>query len=79
MGKEGEDKSPKVEPVDLDYYFSSSNGPGAVITPIKLRGASNYDEWAKVVRRSITLKFKFGFVDGTIEVPSTDANKKKLW
>ncbi|XP_010693175.1 uncharacterized protein LOC104906157 [Beta vulgaris subsp. vulgaris] len=24
-------------------------------------------------------KFKFGFVDGTIEEPSTYANKKKLW
>ncbi|XP_048501504.1 uncharacterized protein LOC125497847 [Beta vulgaris subsp. vulgaris] len=24
-------------------------------------------------------KFKFGFVDGTIEEPSTNTNKKKLW
>ncbi|XP_056687821.1 NAC domain-containing protein 45-like [Spinacia oleracea] len=33
--------------VDLDYYLGSGDGPGIVITPVKLRGASNYDEWAK--------------------------------
>lgn len=79
MGKDGDDSNSKVDPIDLDYYLSSSDGPGAVITPVKLRGASNYDEWAKAMRRSMISKFKFGFVDGTIAEPSNDANKLKLW
>lgn len=53
MGKDGDDTPTKVEPVDLDYHLSSSDGPGAVITQVKLHGTSNYDEWAKAVKCSM--------------------------
>ncbi|XP_056689207.1 uncharacterized protein [Spinacia oleracea] len=76
-----EEAPPKViaAAVDLDYYLGSGDGPGIVITPVKLRGASNYDEWAKAVRRSIISKFKFGFLDGSVKEPVTDATKMKHW
>lgn len=65
--------------VDLDYYLGSSDGPGVVITPVKLRGTVNYDEWAKALRRSMISKFKFGFLDGSIKEPSKDETKFKHW
>ncbi|XP_021859862.2 uncharacterized protein [Spinacia oleracea] len=72
MGKDGDE-------VDLDYYLGSSDGPGVVITPVRLRGTANYDEWAKAVRRSMISKFKFGFLDGSIKEPTTDTTKMKHW
>lgn len=48
--------------IDLDYHLGSGDGPGIVITPIKLRGAVNYDEWAKAIRRSMISKFKYGLL-----------------
>ena len=63
-------------PVDLEYYLGSSDHPGIVITPIKLKGAVNYDEYAKAVRRSLIAKWKFGFVDGSIKEPSTESQRK---
>lgn len=68
---------PPPPPVDLDYHLGSSDHPGVVITPVKLKGP-NYDEWAKAVRRSMIAKFKFGFLDGSILEP-TDTLKKKHW
>lgn len=74
-----DDQSHPPPSVDLDYYLGSGDGPGIVITPVKLRGASNYDEWAKAVRRSLVSKFKFGFIDGSIKEPTTDNVKMKHW
>ncbi|XP_021859681.2 uncharacterized protein [Spinacia oleracea] len=76
-----EGSPPAKEPprVDLDYYLGSGDGPCIIITPVKLRGSVNYDEWAKAVRRSMISKFKFGFVDGSVTEPSTDSNKMKHW
>ena len=80
MGDDGVPPPEKVNlPIDLDYHLGSGDGPGIVITPVKLRGLVNYNEWAKVVRRSMISKFKFGFVDGSVTEPSTDANKMKHW
>ncbi|XP_021761728.1 uncharacterized protein LOC110726556 [Chenopodium quinoa] len=64
-------------PVDLTYYLGSSDAPGNLITPIQLRG-ENYDEWAQAIRRSLMAKRKFGFVDGSIKMP-TDEKKLEDW
>ncbi|XP_056697354.1 uncharacterized protein [Spinacia oleracea] len=74
-----DDQSSSDQSVDLDYYLGSGDGPGIVITPVKLRGASNYDEWAKAVRRSLVSKFKFGFIDGSITEPTSYKTKMKHW
>ena len=75
----GDDAPPPPPPsVDLEYHLGSSDHPGIVITPIKLKG-SNYDEWAKAVRRALIAKWKFGFVDGSITEPTKDPIKYKHW
>lgn len=64
-GKMIEYDTQKKNPV---YHLGSSDGPGIIITPIVLKG-TNYDEWARAMRRSLIAKRKFGFVDGTIKQP----------
>lgn len=76
----GKDDNVSTKPtVDEEYYIGSSDNPGVVITPVQLRGAINYDEWAKVVIRPLISKWKFGFVDGSIAEPTTDTKKMKHW
>ncbi|XP_026410687.1 uncharacterized protein LOC113305914 [Papaver somniferum] len=73
-GKQPEHDSSKKNPV---YHLGSSDGPGILITPIVLR-ETNYDEWARSIRRSLIAKRKFGFVDGTIKEP-TDPEQLEEW
>ncbi|CAO2841133.1 unnamed protein product [Amaranthus hypochondriacus] len=77
MAKEDEYSSSQPT-MDLEYHLGSSDHPGIVITPVKLKGP-NYDEWAKAVRRALIAKWKFGFVDGTITEPSMGSSKHKHW
>lgn len=79
MGKD--DEEPKSKPddaLDKAYYLGSSDAPGNIITPIKIRGSKNYDEWAASVRRALISKRKFGFVEGKIPEP-TDPNRLADW
>lgn len=72
MGK-GDDDESKSKPGDeltKAYYLGSSNGPGNLITPIKLRGSKNYDEWETSEPRALISKRKFGFIDGKITEPT---------
>ncbi|XP_026445322.1 uncharacterized protein LOC113345883 [Papaver somniferum] len=76
-GTKGKDivyDSPKKNPV---YHLGSSDGPGILITLIALKG-TNYDEWARAIRRSLIAKRKFGFVDGTIKQPE-DPDQLEEW
>ncbi|XP_026400357.1 uncharacterized protein LOC113296259 [Papaver somniferum] len=59
------------------YHLGSSDGPGTIITPIVMRG-SNYDEWARAIRRSLIAKRKYGFIDGTIKRPE-DPDQLEEW
>lgn len=54
------------------YFLGSHDGPGILITPVKLRG-ENYDEWSRSVRMSLKSRRKFGFCDGTITKPTSQA------
>ncbi|XP_026432474.1 uncharacterized protein LOC113329865 [Papaver somniferum] len=76
-GTKGKDivyDSPKK---NLVYHLGSSGGLGILITPIALKG-TNYDEWARAIKRSLIAKRKFGFVDGTIKQPE-DPDQLDEW
>ncbi|XP_026384901.1 uncharacterized protein LOC113280497 [Papaver somniferum] len=73
-GKQPEHDLPKKNPV---YHLGSSDGHGILITLISLKG-TNYDEWARAIRRSLIAKRKFGFVDGTIKEP-TNPEQLEEW
>lgn len=67
-----DDKEPKSKSGDelpKAYYPGSSDAPGNIIMPIKLRGSKSYDEWAASVRLALMSKRKFGFVEGKIKEP----------
>ena len=72
----------KISDVDLihPYYIHHSDKPGYSLIPIKLNGA-NYQFWSKSLMHALFGKKKIGFIDGTIEKPSQDANSTKfeLW
>lgn len=52
------------------FYLHPSDGPGNLITTVQLRG-ENYEDWSKHVRNALRTKRKLGFIDGTLEKPST--------
>ncbi|XP_026384313.1 uncharacterized protein LOC113279882 [Papaver somniferum] len=81
---EGETESSKGKNIECDmqkknpvYHLGSSDGPGIIITPIFLKG-TNYEEWARAIRRSLIAKRKFGFIDGTITKPE-DSDQLEEW
>ncbi|XP_022934547.1 uncharacterized protein LOC111441691 [Cucurbita moschata] len=62
------------------YYIHHSDQPGYSLVPIKLNG-TNYQSRSKSVMHALIAKKKIGFIDGTIEEPSQDANsiEFELW
>ncbi|KAJ8620514.1 hypothetical protein MRB53_029043 [Persea americana] len=62
------------------YYIHHSDQPGYSLVPIKLNG-TNYQSWSKSVMHALIAKKKIGFINGTIEEPSQDANPEEfeLW
>ncbi|KAK9678211.1 hypothetical protein RND81_11G196400 [Saponaria officinalis] len=69
------------EPSTVDpmspYYLGGQDGPGAIITHVKLR-SDNYEEWSRSLRMSLKSRRKFGFCDGTITKP-TDKSALENW
>ena len=72
----------KISDVDLThhYYNDHSDHPLYSLVPIKLNG-TNYQSWCQLVLHDLIAKRKIGFIDGTIEEPSQDANSTEfeLW
>lgn len=56
---------------DPSFILHPSDNPGALITPVVLRG-DNYSEWATEIWNSLQAKQKIGFIDGTIQKPSSN-------
>lgn len=80
MGKEDEETPTETTSIEKAFYLGSSDGPGNIITPVKLKGNENYDEWARLVKRALMSKRKFGFIDGRIvEPPETEPEKLEDW
>ena len=53
------------------YNLHSSDNPGALITPVLLRG-DNYSKWAVELWNSLQAKQKIGFLDGSVLKPTTN-------
>ncbi|KAL9229930.1 hypothetical protein vseg_005343 [Gypsophila vaccaria] len=69
---------PKTHVTKLTYVLSQTNGPGAKITHVTLKG-SNYEEWAKGFRVGLGAKRKLGFIDGKLKRPADDSEDLEDW
>ncbi|XP_021753829.1 uncharacterized protein LOC110719238 [Chenopodium quinoa] len=70
-------KGPRYEPFSA-YYLHPSEGTGAVISPIMLKG-DNYEEWSRSLRNNLRAKNKLGFIDGTIKVSDAKSPDFDQW
>lgn len=69
-----ETKRRTISPYDL----SSSDNPGSVISQPLLKGP-NYTEWSTNIRMALKARKMFGFVDGSIPQPGSDAPDLDDW
>ncbi|KAK2390516.1 putative mitochondrial protein [Trifolium repens] len=68
---------PSNDPSDV-YYIHASDGPNTIsVKPVL--NYSNYQVWARSMRRALGGKNKFEFVDGSIEVPTEFDPNFKAW
>jgi len=64
--------------IDSVFYVHPSEGPNSVtVTPL-LTG-SNYLAWSRSMKHALGTKNKFGFVDGSIPIPSSDDLNRSSW
>jgi len=59
------------------YYNHHFDQPGYSLVPINLN-ETNYQSGCKSVMHPLIAKKKIGFIDGTIEEPSQDANSTEF-
>lgn len=67
-----------VKPGDSPYTLYSSDNPGAKITQVMLNG-DNYNLWANEMVNALQAKRKIGFINGTVEKPSSDGPDYESW
>ncbi|XP_073059697.1 uncharacterized protein [Primulina eburnea] len=61
------------------YFLHHSDNPGLVLVSQSLTG-DNYSSWSRSMKIALSVKNKFGFVDGTIAKPSeVDSNLLSFW
>jgi hypothetical protein len=60
------------------YDITSNDNPGSLITQVQLKG-DNYDEWSRSLRTALRARKKFGFVDGTINMPDEGSSDLEDW
>lgn len=80
MSNESSDSSvtgSRYEPFSA-YYLHPSEGTGAIISPILLKG-DNYEEWSRSLRNNLRAKNKLGFIDGTIVAPDSTSPDFNQW
>ncbi|KNA09127.1 hypothetical protein SOVF_156280, partial [Spinacia oleracea] len=78
MGDDDKSKAPRYEPFS-EYYLHPSEGTGAVISPILLKG-DNYEEWSRSLRNNLRAKNKLVFIiDGTIDVSDATSDDFNQW
>ncbi|CAJ2656892.1 unnamed protein product [Trifolium pratense] len=68
---------PSNNPSDI-YYVHPSDGPSTVVVK-PLLNYSNYQVWARSMRRALGGKNKFEFVDGSIPIPTDFDPNFKAW
>ena len=67
-----------MKPGDSPYTLYSSDNPGAKITQVMLNG-DNYNLWANEMVNALQAKRKIGFINGTVEKPSSDGPDYESW
>ncbi|XP_075499955.1 uncharacterized protein LOC142538526 [Primulina tabacum] len=61
------------------YFLHHSDNPDLVLVSQSLTG-DNYSSWSRSMKIALSVKNKFGFVDGTIVKPSeADSNLLNFW
>ncbi|XP_075483560.1 uncharacterized protein LOC142523713 [Primulina tabacum] len=61
------------------YFLHHSDNPGLTLVSQSLTG-DNYSSWSRAMKIALSVKNKFGFVDGTIIKPSeADSNLLNFW
>ncbi|XP_019440938.1 PREDICTED: uncharacterized protein LOC109346011 [Lupinus angustifolius] len=60
------------------YYLHPGENPGAILTTPPLDGI-NYHSWSRAMRRALSSKNKFKFVNGTISAPSPSTPEYDIW
>ena len=66
------------QPPKDPFFFSSTDLPGLVITPVVLKD-NNYAEWSKSFRLSLVARHKVGFLNGTVVKPEGDLARLEDW
>lgn len=80
MGKDQETKDGDKSDSSSHFFIHHYDHPGMVITSKPLNG-NNYATWCRSIIISLSAKNKFGFVDGTVKMPSakTHPDDFSLW
>ncbi|CAH9119055.1 unnamed protein product [Cuscuta epithymum] len=69
----------KINDPSSPYFLHPSDSPGVNICGMTLRGESNYREWRTSMTNAFRAKRKAGFLDGTIQRPTTRAEDIEDW
>lgn len=70
MSGDGSTLSKPLDP-SHPFYVHHSDQPGCTLVSTKLNG-TNYQLWSKAIIHALTGKNKIGFIDGTIQPPSSE-------
>ncbi|KAJ1384093.1 Gag-polypeptide of LTR copia-type [Sesbania bispinosa] len=60
------------------YYLRSSDNPGTPLVAVPLTG-ENYRNWVRSMGSALSAKTKLGFVDGSINKPTTKSHEYNDW
>ena len=60
------------------YFLHSSDHPGAILVSNVLTG-DNYSTWKRSMKMVLNAKNKLGFIDGSIQKPSSTSQDLKTW
>ncbi|XP_040987668.1 uncharacterized protein LOC121235386 [Juglans microcarpa x Juglans regia] len=80
MALENTNPPPNTNPKDpySPYFLNPNDGPATLLTN-HLLTAENYHSWAITIRRSLRIKKKLGFIDGTLREPTSPNKLLEPW
>ncbi|KAH9672059.1 retrotran gag 3 domain-containing protein [Citrus sinensis] len=67
-----------ITDVSSPYFLHSSDHPGAILVSNVLTG-DNYSTWKRSMKMALNAKNKLGFIDGSIQKPSSTSQDLKTW
>lgn len=78
VAKQGEEKMEVSSLSPSPYTLYRSDNPRSMITPVMLNG-ENYNQWANEKLNALQAQRKTGFINGTINKPSSDSLDYDNW